>query len=89
MKNTNFKNETLSKETAQFGLKQEYGFAPAIEDIELMESKEMSFTFKVGKHEYEYNYRNDCNNISKLTGNEKSLRDQAKMYFDKWLNAIS
>lgn len=78
------------KETAQFGLKKEYGFAPSLAEIEIVSKTDFGFNFKVGNHEYSYNYRNDLDSpITKKDGNEKSLRDQAKMYFDKWLHVIA
>ena len=83
-------NTNLLKETAQFGLKKEYGFAPSLDEIEIVNDTAFSFTFKVGNHEYAYNYNSDLDSpITKKDGNEKSLRDQAKTYFDKWLKAIA
>lgn len=83
-------NINTLKETAQFGLKKEYGFAPALDEIEIMNCTGFSFSFKVGNHEYAYNYRDDLDSpITKKDGNEKSLRDQAKMYFEKWYAAIA
>lgn len=83
-------NINLLKETAQFGLKKEYGFAPSLDEIEIVSKEEYRFTFKVGNHEYSYNYRSDLDSpIRKHDGNEKSYMEQAKMYLDKWLNAIA
>lgn len=79
----------LLKESAKLGLKEEYGFAPEIESIEIVKIQEFGFTFKVGKHEYTYNYQSDIRStIRKLDGNEKFYENQAKMYFDKWLELL-
>ena len=83
-------NTNTLKETAQFGLKKEYGFAPALDEIEIMNCTGFSFTFKVGNHNYSYSYSSDLDSpIRKHDGNEKSYMEEAKMYLDKWLNAIA
>lgn len=84
------KSTSLLKETARFALNKEYGFAPAIEDIEISNYDGSRFDFKVGGHEYSYTYRSDNESpLFKKDGNEKNYREQAMMYFDKWLAKLA
>ena len=50
-------NKQIIKKTAQYALKAEYGFAPALADITLLESSgDRSYIlFKVSDYEYEFN----------------------------------
>lgn len=49
-------NKKIIKETAQYALKSEYGFAPALHDIQLLEasSDRTYILFRVGQWEYEF-----------------------------------
>lgn len=83
-------NDTYKK-TAQFQLRKEYGFAPGLDDIEIVKKEDTAYnsflTFKVGGHTYHYDY-NECE-LKKLDGQEQFYRNEAKKYFDKWYAAIA
>ena len=85
-------NINTLKESARFALNKEYGFAPEVEAIEIVNvsSDKMSFYFTVGNHKYAYNYRSDLDSpITKLDGKEWEYQQEAKKYYAKWLAVIA
>ena len=78
-------NNTEIKKIARNALKNEYGFAPALKDIVLLEAGEgrlsgWHINFRCGRHEYMI----DGDVIEKLTGNEQAIRKDSIYWFNAY-----